>query len=127
MLPLRVLFAFAALSAELAQAQQRQPAQVRPAALLFTELAPEQCGVTMRHPLLADHPRAYLYTSGFACGSVAIGDVNGDDRPDLFFTSGPEPNRLYLQTETPLRFRDATEGAGVSGEARFSGPAPQTK
>ena len=45
----------------------------------------------------------------------------------MFFTSGPEPNRLYLQTETPLQFRDATEEAGVSGEARFSGPAPQTK
>ncbi|HEY3391104.1 MAG TPA: FG-GAP-like repeat-containing protein [Lacipirellulaceae bacterium] len=84
---------------------------------LFTAIPAEHSGVKMRHPLVADHPRAYLYISGFACGGVCIGDLNGDERPDLFFTSGPETNRLYLQTEKPFVFRDATREAGLSGSA----------
>jgi hypothetical protein len=90
---------------------------------LFTPVPAEQSGVTMRHPLVADHPRAYLYISGFACGGVSIGDVNSDERPDLFFTSGPEANRLYLQTEEPLVFRDATQQAGLSDRATGGSPS----
>ncbi|HEX2475325.1 MAG TPA: FG-GAP-like repeat-containing protein, partial [Lacipirellulaceae bacterium] len=99
-------------------------AQAQPrASPLFTTVPPEQSGASMRHPLLTDHPRAYLYISGFACGGVCIGDVNADDRPDLFFTSGPETNRLYLQTETPFIFRDATQEAGLSGSAASDSPS----
>ena len=98
-----------------AHADDRTGTESRPTAPLFTAIPAHQSGVTMRHRLLADHPRAYLYFSGFACGSVAIGDVNGDGRPDLFFTSGPDMNRLYVQTDQALVFRDATEQSGVSG------------
>jgi hypothetical protein len=77
----------------------------------------------MRHPIVVTHPRAYLYGSGFACTGVSIGDVNGDERPDLFFTSGAETNRLYLQTETAFVFRDATDQAGLSGRTP-SGESP---
>jgi hypothetical protein len=94
----------------------------RETAPLFTAIPAEQSGVTMRHPLTADHPRAYLYISGFACGGVSIGDLDGDERPDLFLTSGPEPNRLYLQTEKPFEFRDATHEAGLGGSAA-AGPS----
>jgi hypothetical protein len=105
-LPFRVLFALGALIANLAQAQQPpQSAQtkVRPAAPLFTAIPAERSGVTMRHPLVANHPRAYLYLSGFACGSISIGGVN-DVGVGLVFTSGPETNKLYLQTDKPLFF-----------------------
>jgi hypothetical protein len=110
-----LLFAGASHAANTIQAQRRSPPR-------FTAIPAEESGVTMRHPLVADHARAYLYISGFACGGVCIGDVNNDERPDLFFTSGPETNGLYLQTDTPLVFRDATKQAGVSGSATGSSP-----
>jgi hypothetical protein len=91
-----------------------QPASQPP---LFHEVPATDSGVTMQHPLLPDHSKAYLYVSGFASGGVCIGDVNGDDRLDLFFTSGPEANRLYLQTDEPLKFRDATTEANLTGRA----------
>lgn len=100
-------------------AQSRTPAAAPEAgasAPLFRDIPSDQSGVTIRHPILPDHPRAYLYVSGFACGGVCIGDVNGDARLDLFFTSGPETNRLYVQTDQPFVFKDATDDARLSGK-----------
>jgi hypothetical protein len=52
-----------------------------------------------------------------APGGVAVGDVNGDDRPDLFIASGSGGNALYLQTDpTTLRYGDFTDIAGVGGD-----------
>ncbi|MEM9657772.1 MAG: VCBS repeat-containing protein, partial [Planctomycetota bacterium] len=80
----------------------------------FALLAPETTGVEMVHRLDLDHPLKRLYHAGFACGGAAIGDVNGDGAPDLFFTSGNSSNRLFLQ-RGDLEFVDATTQAGVDG------------
>src|SRR5262245_50812508 len=119
----QVMFALCVLLTAFARADQTATT-ARPAAQpLFVSIPPASSGVTMRHPLLADHPRAYLYTSGFACGGVAIGDVSGDERPDLFITSGPDSNRLFVQTEQPFVFRDTTDAAGLGSPAQDnSGP-----
>jgi hypothetical protein len=109
----RVLLIVFPLLASVAQAEQ--PPTGRTTAALFTAVPAAQSGVTMRHPIVVTHPRAYLYGSGFACTGVSIGDVNGDERPDLFITSGAETNRLYLQTKSAFVFRDATDQAGLSG------------
>jgi hypothetical protein len=45
---------------------------------------------------------------------VAVGDLNGDDLLDIYFTSNQDPNRLYLNQDD-LKFRDVTEMAGVAG------------
>ena len=65
-------------------------------------------------PLDTQHPLKQLYTGGFFCGGVSMGDVDGDDRPDLFIISGPGPNRLYRQT-AEFVFEDITAQAGVDG------------
>ncbi|MEZ4826199.1 MAG: VCBS repeat-containing protein [Bacteroidia bacterium] len=45
-------------------------------------------------------------------GGVAIGDVNGDGLPDLFFTANLVANRLYLNRGN-LQFVEVTKSAGI--------------
>ncbi len=82
----------------------------------FERLNAAQTGIAFQAPLLPDHPKNYLYYSGFACGGVAIGDFNGDETLDLFFASGPGANALYLQsTAQSFQFRRAPDTAGIAG------------
>ena len=50
---------------------------------------------------------------------VAIGDVDGDGRPDLYFARLDGPNVLYRNLGG-WRFEDVTEAAGVAAPGRFS-------
>ena len=81
---------------------------------LFTLLPPDRTGIQFTNSIDTNHPMKRLYHAGFACGGVAVGDVNGDKKPDLFFVSGPQQNKLYLQTES-MKFQDATIDAGLTG------------
>ncbi|ARA92824.1 hypothetical protein AWN76_006360 [Rhodothermaceae bacterium RA] len=59
----------------------------------------------------------YLYY--YNGGGVAVGDVNDDGLPDLYFTANLGPNRLYLN-RGGFRFEDVTEQAGVAGDASWT-------
>lgn len=43
-------------------------------------------------------------------GGVAIGDLNNDDLPDIFFTASVSPNKLYINKGN-LKFTDVTKEA----------------
>ncbi len=81
---------------------------------LFERLPPSQTGVDFENRIEADHPMARVYHSGFACGGVAIGDLDGDHRPDLFLVSGPGSNRLFRQ-EADFQFKDISAQTGIDG------------
>ena len=53
----------------------------------------------------------YLYY--YNGGGVAVGDVNNDGLPDLYFTANLGPNRLYINKGN-YRFEDVTLKAGVA-------------
>ncbi|MFC1758756.1 FG-GAP-like repeat-containing protein [Planctomycetota bacterium] len=81
-----------------------------------------ETGVDFIAPIDVAHPRKYLYHSGFMSGGVAIGDVDGDDRPDLFLVSGPGENKLYRQTST-WKFEDITDSADIAGGSAWGAGA----
>jgi hypothetical protein len=56
----------------------------------------------------------FKYRNFYNGGGVAIGDVNNDGRPDIFFTSNQGKNRLYINKGN-WQFEDVTDKAGVGG------------
>ena len=87
---------------------------------LFERLEPEATGVTFVNALPeAPDVNVITYLNYYNGGGVAVGDVNGDGRPDLFFTSNLGPDRLYLN-RGGFRFEDVTERAGVAGGAGWT-------
>ncbi len=87
---------------------------------LFRRLPPAETGVGFENVLAegADfNILNYLYY--YNGGGVAVGDVNQDGLPDLFFTANEGANRLYLG-RGGFRFDDVTEKAGVAGTGDWS-------
>ncbi len=109
--PRLTALAVALLLGACAPAERREPA----APPLFERLAPRATGVTFenRLPETADfNILNYLYY--YNGGGVAVGDVDGDGRPDLYFSSNLGENRLYRNLGG-FRFEDVTARAGVAG------------
>lgn len=80
---------------------------------LFELMPPEKTGVAVPLPVEPDHALARLYPFGWAAGGVAIGDINGDGKADIFVAGGPLPNRLFLQLDE-FQFYDVSAQAGIS-------------
>jgi enediyne biosynthesis protein E4 len=59
------------------------------------------------------------YRNFYNGGGVAIGDINNDSLPDLYFTANQKKNKLYLNKGN-LVFEDITDKAGVGGTMEWS-------
>ena len=80
---------------------------------LFADLPSDSTGVTFANELNEGPERNVLaYEYLYNGGGVAIGDVSGDGRPDLYFTANMGANKLYLN-QGEFEFRDVTQQAGV--------------
>ena len=82
---------------------------------LFISIPAEQTGISFVNEI-TDAPdfNVFRYRNFYNGGGVAIGDINNDDLPDIFFTANMKKNRLYLNKGN-LHFQDITDSAGVGG------------
>ncbi len=87
---------------------------------LFTNPPSGETGITFQNTLTeTDDLNILDYLYFYNGGGVAIGDINGDDLPDIYFSGNQVKNRLYLN-KGDLRFEDITEKAGVGGNSSWN-------
>ena len=85
---------------------------------VFRLLAPAQTGVTFANTVTTDdslnvQTDTYVYNGA----GVAVGDIDNDGLPDLFFAGNMVSSRLYLN-KGQMHFDDITKAAGV-GTSRW--------
>lgn len=81
---------------------------------LFVARSPEQTGVYFINELPEDRYRNILmYQYYYNGGGVAVGDVNNDKLPDIFFSGNLSSNKLYLNRGN-WQFEDVTFAAGIA-------------
>ncbi|HEY5690680.1 MAG TPA: FG-GAP-like repeat-containing protein [Cyclobacteriaceae bacterium] len=83
--------------------------------VLFKNLLPEQTGMYFVNEIENQKNfNIFKYRNFYNGGGVAIGDINNDGLPDVFFTANMKKNRLFLN-KGDLKFQDITDSAGVGG------------
>lgn len=83
---------------------------------LFQLLPPEKTGITFQNTLVEKPGLNIMEIATFYNGAgVAVGDLNNDGLPEVFFTANMGQNKLYLNKGN-LAFVDITKSAGVEGK-----------
>src|SRR5689334_21312687 len=81
---------------------------------LFSLLPSSATGVGFSNTVnYTEQFNVYTYRNFYNGGGVAIGDINNDGLPDIFFCGNQQSNRLYLNKGN-FQFEDITENAGLS-------------
>ena len=88
---------------------------------LFTLLSPEKTGIGFANNVVdGEKFNIFTYRNYYNGAGVAIGDINNDSLPDIYFTANQEKNKLYLNKGNFV-FEDITDKAGAGGKNSRSG------
>jgi hypothetical protein len=87
---------------------------------LFTELSSGDTGINFRN-LVRETEEFNVLTYGYFYqgGGVAIGDVNNDSLPDIYFTGNMVASKLYVN-RGGLKFEEIADKAGVRAEGLWN-------
>ena len=82
----------------------------------FTVLSSSQTGIDFKN-ILSDNQNLSIlnYIYYYNGGGVAIGDINNDGLPDIYFTSNSKGNNKLYLNKGNFKFEDITANAGVAG------------
>lgn len=85
---------------------------------LFTQIPSSQTNIHFINKLPdRDSLNILDYLYYYNGGGVAIGDINNDGLPDIFFTANSKGNNKLYLNKGNFQFEDITAKAGVSGDA----------
>ncbi|MBG9376055.1 VCBS repeat-containing protein [Panacibacter sp. DH6] len=80
----------------------------------FTLLTATQTGIDFANTIsYTEDFNPYTFRNFFNGGGVAVGDINNDSLPDIFFCSNQQSNKLYLNKGN-MQFEDITVKAGLA-------------
>lgn len=86
---------------------------------LFTQLDSKQTGIDFNNRIVEkDGENVLAYEYFYNGGGVAVGNINNDGLPDIFFTANLGSNKLYLN-EGNFHFKDITRSAKVGGRKNW--------
>jgi len=89
-------------------------------ATLFTLLSPQSTGIKFKNVLKETETFNVLnYGYFYNGGGVAVGDINNDGLPDIYFTGNMVASRLYLN-QGNMKFKEISKEAGVSAEGLWN-------
>ena len=87
---------------------------------LFTLLSPGNTGIDFSNNVVdGEKFNIFTYRNYYNGAGVAIGDINNDSLPDIYFTANQQKNRLYLNRGN-FEFEEITDKAGVGGKMAWS-------
>jgi hypothetical protein len=83
--------------------------------VLFQLLSSDKTGISFTNKVTDTKDfNLFNYRNFYNGGGVAIGDVNNDGLPDIFFTSNQQKNKLYINKGN-WKFEDISAAAGIEG------------
>jgi enediyne biosynthesis protein E4 len=87
---------------------------------LFTLLDKDSTGIRFENTVADGRlDNSFLFRNFYNGGGVAVGDINNDGLPDIFFTSNMGSNKLYLNKGN-FKFEDITDKAGFHQDSMWS-------
>ncbi len=100
------------------KSDKKEIEEIKPS--MFRQITTEDSGIDFQNKLTdTDSLNILDYLYYYNGGGVAVGDINNDGLPDLYFTANQEQNKLYLNRGN-FEFQDITESAGVGGAASWN-------